>query len=163
MEKLELYRAYFEDEIEYYENQLKKFETNGKCSFNFWTGFFGMSWFMYRKMYLQAIIIAIILFIISIISAIFLQLYNTNDSTNETYNFLIIYIISFITLGFIGNTSYIKKSIKVVNEFINKNGQGDINPAVIKNIKNLGGTSFTSAIIFIVGMYILQMIIKYLL
>jgi len=149
MEKLELYRAYFEDEIEYYENQLKKFETNGKCSFNFWAGFFGMSWFVYRKMYLQAIIIAIVLFIISIISAIFLQLYNTNDSSNETYNILIIYIISFITLGFIGNTSYIKKSIKVVNEFINKNGQEDINPAVIKNIKNQGGTSFTSVMLAI--------------
>ena len=163
MEKIELFRAYFTDEIDYYENQLKKYEKDGICSFNFWAGFFGMTWFVYRRMYVQTFVIAVVLFIFAIISAMFLQIFNPNDSSNETYNFVIIYILSFVILGFIGNASYMKKSIKIVDRFSNRYGLENIDQSLKKSLKKQGGIDFISAIIFVVGMSIFQAIIKYLL
>lgn len=160
MERLDLFKAYFTDEVDYYLNQLNKYEKHGRCSFNFWAGFFGMTWFVYRKMYIQTLVIAIVIFILAFITGILLGIYNPDGYSNETSVMIILYPVSFVSLGFIGNTAYMKKSIQVVDGFIAKHGLENIDISLKNSLKQKGGITLIGTVIFILGMGLLQFLLK---
>lgn len=160
MERLDLFKAYFTQESKYYAEKLEKFENGLRYSFNFWAGFFGLVWFLYRKLYTQAVIIFIVNLVLSIVSKLILSLLNPYDSSNDIYSLLIIGVLSFVILGFIGNLLYLGKSIKAIDNFIKQHGIENIDNSMMNKIREKGGTSVASAMIFSGFMVFTQIIIK---
>lgn len=161
MERIDLFKAFYTQKSKYYADQLEKFEQGERLSFNFWAGFFSVTWFIYRKMYKQAIIIFLIILALTIISAVILQLINPYDSSNEVYVKIFFYIFDFVVLGFIGNKLYISKSIKSVESFINEHGLENVDNSLMNKLRAKGGTSIVNALIFEVIMILIQIIAKY--
>ena len=160
MDRIDIFKAFFTQDSKYYSGKLEKFEHGEKYSFNFWAGFFGLTWFIYRKMNIQAVVIFFILFVLTLISAVIFQLLNPYDKSNGLYTMLIIWVLSFVILGFIGNNLYLKKSIQAVNNFINENGLENIDNSMINKIRKIGGTSMMNALIIVGVMILIQIIIK---
>jgi len=57
MDDVTLYEAYFQKSKSYYLNRLDWYLKGQKYSFNLFAFLFGLFWFMYRKMYLEAAVI----------------------------------------------------------------------------------------------------------
>jgi hypothetical protein len=118
MQKIDLYKEYFTHEKEYYAEKLVDFEQGKKYSFNFWAGFLGLTWFCYRKMYLQSVVIFIITGIFAVVTAIAISIINPFNVGNVLYSQFVIWPLSFIVLGYLGNYLYLRKSMKVVDEYV---------------------------------------------
>jgi len=146
MDKIDLFRAFYTQSSKYYADKLDKFDNGKKYSFNFWAGFLGIVWFCYRKMYLQGFIIFLVAVFIAIITKLLISLINPNDLSNALYNQFLNWILSFVILGFLGNVLYIKKSKKVVGEFISKHDLENIDNSKVNILREKGGTSVTAAI-----------------
>lgn len=52
----DLYEAYYQKGSEYYIQRLERFESGRRFFFHTYSAVFGLSWFLYRKLYLPAII-----------------------------------------------------------------------------------------------------------
>ena len=160
MTKNELFNAFFTQESAYYTDKLVKSELGSKYSFNFWAGFLGLIWFCYRKMYLQAIIIFLINIALALIAAALILFFIPDNAFILPYNQALIWILSFFILGFIGNTLYIKKSKKIVVEFISDRKAEDIHITMIKELRKKGGTSLTAAFICAGTMILITILTK---
>ena len=160
MERIDLFKAYFTQESSYYTDKLEKFNQGKRFTFNFIAGFLGVIWFFYRKMYIQGIIIFLATFVLAILTAIILSLINPGDISNTQYNLVITSIISFVILGFIGNTLYIKKSQKIVSDFVSKYHLLNIDNLNTNELREKGGTSYTAALVCAGILIILQLISK---
>jgi hypothetical protein len=161
MERIELFKAYFTQESKYYADKLERIEQGKKTTFNFWAGFLGLIWFFYRKMYVQGFIILLSTLFLAFIIGIIIAILNPYDISNVLYNQIIMWILSFVTLGFIGNRLYINKSRKIISEFILKYDHDleKIKSSMADELRLKGGTSLSSALIC-AGILILFQIIS---
>jgi hypothetical protein len=160
MKRIDLFKAFFTQESKYYIDKLDKFEQGKKYSFNFWAGFLGVIWFCYRKMYIQGLIVFLSALTLATITGILISLFNPYDESNIQYNQFINWIISFIILGFICNTLYIKKSKKTLDEFISKHDLENFDNSKVNELREKGGTSLIYALICAGLMIFLQILPK---
>lgn len=100
MKDYDLYKAYFYNDSEYYLRKLEKIDNKEYFTFNIYAFFFGIFWFIYRKMYAEAAIIAVVAFLIS-------QLTESN---------LLISILVGSCFGFLGDHIYIAKATRIVQK-----------------------------------------------
>jgi hypothetical protein len=156
MQKIDLYKEYFTHEKEYYAEKLMDFEQGKKYSFNFWAGFLGLTWFCYRKMYVQSVVIFILTGIFAVVTAIAISIINPFNVGNVLYSQFVIWPLSFIVLGYLGNYLYIKQSMKVVDPYMNNQTTEFADPIKVEEIKKKGGTSMTSALICVALLILLQ-------
>jgi hypothetical protein len=158
MEKVDLFKAFFTQEGNYYADKLYKYEHGTKYSFNFWAGFLGLIWFCYRKLYVQAIVILLLTFVLAIVTTFVISFLIPDEQIIAPYNNAIIWTLSFFILGFVGNTLYIKKSKEVVEDFISKREIENINITMTAELREKGGTSITAALVCAGIMIALQII-----
>jgi len=144
MHRIELYKSFFTHEGDYYVEKLDRFEKGEKYTFNFWAGFLGLTWFCYRKMYKQSIYIFVATSIFAVATGFTIAVINPYNVGNVLYSQFVVWPLSFIVLGFLGNNLYLKQSMKVVDELIITE-----KPDMIKTeeLRKKGGTSMTSALI----------------
>jgi hypothetical protein len=158
MQKIDLYKEYFTHEKEYYAEKLVDFEQGKKYSFNFWAGFLGLTWFCYRKMYLQSVVIFIITGIFAVVTAIAISIINPFNVGNVLYSQFVIWPLSFIVLGYLGNYLYLRKSMKVVDEYVTNQNLEKADPIKVDELRKKGGTSMTSALICVALLILLQLL-----
>jgi hypothetical protein len=147
MERTDLFKAFFTEESKYYSDKLDKYEQGTKYSFNFWAGFLGLIWFSYRRLYVQAIVLLVLTFVLSIITALVLWLIIPDEQLIAPFNNAIIWTLSFVILGYLGNAMYLKKSKKIVEDFISKNDIENISSSMTSELREKGGTSMTAALV----------------
>jgi len=158
MEKVDLFKAFFTQESKYYADKLDQYEHGTKYSFNFWAGFLGLIWFCYRKLYVQAIVILLLTFVLAIVMTFVITFLTSDEKIITPFSNAIIWILSFLILGLVGNTLYIKKSKKVVEDFISKREIENINITMTAELREKGGTSMTAALVCAGIMIALQII-----
>ncbi len=147
MERIDLFRAFFTEESDYYADKLEKYEQGTKYSFNFWAGFLGPVWFCFRKLYVEALVLFLLTFVLSSITAVVLWLIIPNEQIIVPFSTAFITIISFVILGYLGNTLYLKKSKKIVEDFISENDIENINNSLTSELREKGGTSMAAALV----------------
>jgi len=146
MERIEVYKAYFFDDTSYYAKVFEEHEQGKKFTFNFSAGFFGVCWFLYRKMYLEGFIIWIILVLLGfIIDSIVASFGIINHGLNSMLSNLISLPISFLTLSFLGNYFYIRKSQRIVETFLSTHNLEQLESKDIAKLGLKGGTSYFAA------------------
>lgn len=147
MERIEVYKEYFFDDTSYYANVLEEHEQGKKITFNFSAGFFGVCWFLYRKMYLEGFIIWIILVLLGfIIDQIIATFGIVNSGYSNLLSNLISIPISFLSLSFLGNYFYIRKSHRIVEPFLSNHTLEDLESEDIAKLGQKGGTSYFAAL-----------------
>ena len=160
MERIDLFKAFYTQESKYYADKLDKYEQGAKYSFNFWAGFLGLIWFCYRKLYVQAIVLFLLTFVLATITGIVLWLIIPDKQLIASYNNAILWTLSFVILGFLGNALYIKKSKKIVEDFISKNEIENIQNSMTSELREKGGTSTTAAIVCVGILAVLHILSK---
>jgi len=147
MQRIDLYKEYFTYEKDYYAEKLVNLEQGKKYSFNLWAGLFGLIWFCYRKMYIQSVVIFIINSIFAVATAIAISIINPFNVGNYLYSQFVIWPLSFVVLGFLGNYLYLKKSMKVVDRIASGDDFQKYETDKITEIREKGGTSMVSALV----------------
>jgi len=133
----ELYEIFFQERKDYYLDKLSKYEKGKKLIFNYSTLLFGLFWFLYRKMYLEAIIIYLFITLETLFEDLYLKQLIGEE---ETIIFKIIFTLIFlICMGFSGNLLYLKKAERIINK--SKEKYPDFEEQKNFVIKK-GGTSF---------------------
>jgi len=160
MERIDLFKAFYTQESKYYADKLDKYEQGIKYSFNFWAGFLGLIWFCYRKLYVQAIVLLLLTFVLSILTVLMLWLIIPDEQIIAPFNKAIIWSLSFVILGYLGNALYLKKSKKIVEDFISKNDIENINNSMTSELREKGGTSMTAALVCAGILIALQLLSK---
>lgn len=137
---IDLYRAYFGKDADYYLERLEKFNNGNKFIFNGYAFFFGILWFAYRKMYVEAIaIFGGIIFIEILINIIF----NIENSNIDRFSGILYGLIT----GFIANYLYISKAKRIVEKVKNENDLSHDEP--ISYLSKEGGTSWAAVFVAI--------------
>ncbi len=131
---------------EYYHTKKDEIEGGNLVSFNFGAMIFGLSWFVYRKMYLPFLIFASFTLMESSIAV---YCYRENIVTHKQmniydYSMTIIYALFF---GLIGNFLYIKHCKIKIDKISNK---GLTNENLNLTLRDQGGTSLIGAIISLI-------------
>ncbi len=107
-------------------------------------------------MYLHAVIIFIISSFLIYIPALILGLTVdyadavANQSTYKLYCKLISYLISFLTLGFIGNFLYLKKAHRIVTNFISHKEIENLTANDLNSLREKGGVDIRTIIIIVI-------------
>lgn len=162
MERIEVYKAYFFDDTTYYANALNKYEQGKKFTFNFSAGFFGVCWLLFRKMYIEGFIFWIVFILLgSLIDYLTTLLGINSNSVSNLLSQFIFLIISFVTLSFIGNYLYIRKSQRVVQAYLSKHNMEELDSTDLAKLGLKGGTSYFAA--FIPVMILAAFVLFYLL
>lgn len=150
----ELYENYFQENADYYINQMKKFNQRGRCSFSIPAFFLGFFWMAYRKMYIHVLIITGI-----IIAETYIEeaLYEYGFISFETYEAIdaISRIAWAIAIGFLANRLYITKSQKVINRIMEEHSDKEHR---IQALTKKGGTSLLGPILLLVGIVLIVML-----
>lgn len=133
----ELFENFFQEKKDYYLEKLDFYQHGKKVTFNYTTFIFGLFWFLYRKMYLEAFIIYSFIALESIAEQLLLpQLIGYDNSL--IFN-IVSTVMILVIVGFTGNVLYIKKSIRLVDKA--KKATQDIDEQKAWIYKK-GGTSF---------------------
>ena len=150
----ELYENYFQENADYYINQMKKFNQRGRCSFSIPAFFLGFFWMAYRKMYLHVLIITGIVIVEGFIEE---ALYEYGFISIETYEAidLVSRIAWGIAIGFLSNRLYIMKSQKAVNRIMKEHSDKEYR---IQALTKKGGTSLVAPVLLLVGIVLLIML-----
>lgn len=111
---IELFENFFQEKKDYYLEKLELYRQGIKITFNFTALIFGLFWFLYRKMYLEAAIIYSFIVVESMGEQIFLPQLIGQD--NSFIFSIISTVMIFLIVGFTGNVLYIKKSLRVVHK-----------------------------------------------
>ncbi|MCC6723153.1 MAG: DUF2628 domain-containing protein [Saprospiraceae bacterium] len=109
-EDIELYEAFFQKSKSYYLDKLMRFNTGQEYRFNFFAFLFGLFWFVYRKMYVEAFIIIAFIIIEGLVEELVVP-----ESLSKVANIIATLAISTIT-GFLGNNLYIRKAHRTIIE-----------------------------------------------
>jgi hypothetical protein len=165
MDRKDLIGAYFLTNSKYYLDKFEKFENGEKFTFNFWAGFFGIIWFVYRKMYKQAVIIYLLNLVLTIFFVLFfpMLIYSNSirfDNSFRTIYNLIVYAISFIVLGFISNNLYNQKVKLIVDNFIDNKGLEKLSNSDLDILRLQGGVNMNGAIFISVILFVIQIIAR---
>ncbi len=109
---IELFEVYFQKSKVYYTEKLQRFNNGEKYTFNVTAFFFGIAWFLYRKMYVEAVAIFGILILETVFDELFINQYGTQTTVK-----LVSLIINIITAGLVGgmaNYLYFTKANKII-------------------------------------------------
>jgi hypothetical protein len=145
MEQLDLFKAYFNEETDYYVEKLMRFQNGQKYSFNFWAGFLGIIWLAYRKMYREAGIILVVILLAGFLLRSVLSSFNPASLSNSRIADTILSIVYFIIIGITGNYLYLSKVNKIVNDYISSNQIEIIGCNHIDELSHKGGTNLFAA------------------
>jgi len=143
----ELYKNYFQENSDYFIEQMERFNERGKYSFSVAAFFLGVFWMAYRKMYLHILIILGIIYAETFIEELLL---NLNIISNGTYELIdkLSMLVWGIIIGSLSNRLYISKSQKIVSKILKENSNDEqINELIIQK----GGTSWIAPLILIFG------------
>ncbi|MCW3108308.1 MAG: hypothetical protein JWQ09_2814 [Segetibacter sp.] len=108
----ELYSAYFKKDSEYYLNRLERYKNGDKYVMNGYAFFFGIFWFMYRKMYFEALIICMIIIAEGILEDQITA--NLDAGTNKIIG-TITNIAVAVVISLFANSLYINKAERTIN------------------------------------------------
>ena len=141
---LELFELYFQKNKDYYIERLARFNEGQKFTFNVFAFFFGIFWFIYRKMYLQAVIITFLLF-----AEAFLEEIMLDDFEYKTEKFIEILfpIILAGVIGSIGNYLYLNKAKKIIQRSTARYNGDELR----KIIKRKGGVSYSFLVVLAIA------------
>ncbi|WP_338813563.1 DUF2628 domain-containing protein [Bernardetia sp. Wsw4-3y2] len=147
-----LFELFFHKSKEYYIDKLISYQKGQKFTFNVFAFLFGLFWFIYRKMYLQAFVILLIVVGEGFLEVLFFP--DMDESTINTVNVVMTILIATIT-GFMGNYLYIKHAERVIT-----NAQQKYNDTeqIHKIVKRKGGVSY---LVFIILAGIIALIFLY--
>ncbi len=147
---IELYKSFFQKRDDYYLEKLDKYYQGKKFTFNYATLIFGIFWFLYRKMYIEAIIIYSLISLESLFENLFLKRLIGEERT--VIFSLCVTVLFIITTGFSGNLLYLKKAMRIVSkakkkypDFENQNSY----------VAKKGGTSFIVISIVIISLVLI--------
>ena len=143
--EIELYEEFFQKRKSYYLDKWAKLRNGQKFSFNVFAFLFGLFWFMYRKMYIEAIIVFVAIIAESFLEELILT-NNIGQDTRKVISIVGIIVIATI-IGFLGNYFYLRKAdriIQVAKKKYTDNEQQKI------FLKKKGGISFIFLIIILV-------------
>jgi hypothetical protein len=152
----DFFEIFFGESGEYYLGKLDQNEQGKRINFNLPAFFFGIFWFLYRRMYLQAFIILAFIYIYSIIEQFLWgnYLYNSDFATG-------IYLIDSLLFasftGFFGNWIYINHAKRKIRKLLTKFESDEL--LLKKNLKKAGGTSHVWVLLglcLIIVIYILN-------
>jgi len=151
MDKWEKYRIFIGERADYYIERFKKFEeTGGAVSWNWAAFFLGVVWMFYRKMYIYAVLIFTALIFLGALIAVF----------SPGNNLLAFGLQLWVWFGFgaFGNYLYyifVKNRVsQIERSYPDENEQ---RTALAKS----GGTSLPSAVLFVIVIFLVQMLLYY--
>jgi len=152
--ELKNYELYFGTRKDYFIPKLIDFEKGKRISFNIGPFFFGIFWFLYRRLYIHSLIIFII-----VIFELFIErqlLKRIGNSQNAEITLRIIWLlVSGIILGYLGIYFFLKQSKKKIENIMNSSIDEFLK---IKRLKKSGSGNWIlvlSTIIVLIVMIIL--------
>ena len=160
MEQLDLFKAYFKEETDYYVEKLMRFQNGQKYSFNFWAGLLGITWFAYRKMYREALIILVVGLLAGFLLISFLSFFNPTTLSNIRTANTILSIVYFIIIGITGNYLYLSKVNRIVNDYISSNQIEIIGYNHIDELRHKGGTNLFAAGVCFVLLFLVPLFFR---
>jgi hypothetical protein len=105
-------KAYFLIQSDYYFEKYKSYKSGDKIIFNVWPFLFGIFWFLYRKLWLEAFVILLLYLIIYTLNT------GIAEPDNEWLVNSLFNIIIATGLGFSGNYFYLKNAEKKVQSVL---------------------------------------------
>ena len=144
----DIFANYFQENADYYLEQMEGFKERGRYSFSGSAFFLGIFWMAYRKMYLQ---IAIIFGLIYAETFIGEMLRNLNVISFDAYEIIdkLSMLIWGIVIGSISNRLYISKSQKTVKKILDENTNQE---QIIELLSKKGGINWIAPFILLVGL-----------
>lgn len=144
MEDDKLYAAYFKKDIDYYLNAIERDRNGSTYFFNVYAFFFGIFWFMYRKMYRESCIIILVIVVEGYLEDKF------TASMSETA-IKVVSRISTIAIGIIvsmlANAIYIRKAENVIGKAKQELTDQEV---LISHLQQKGGVSYRFLIIVLI-------------
>lgn len=134
-----LYDAFFQKETAYYHAKLERFNNGDKYMFNLAAFVFGITWMLYRKMYIEAAVLFGIIFFEGLVEQLLF-------GSNSEYQFisLIINLVTAFAFGTLANFFYLQKAKRAVEhtkvQFSNQEER-------IGFLKKTGGTNTLAFVI----------------
>ena len=107
-EDQELFETYFKRSKSYYLDRWIKFKDGQKITFNVFAFLFGLLWFIYRKMYIEALVLSTVILGEGILEILILP-----EDAGSTTNIMATILIA-TGAGLLGNYFYFRKAEKVV-------------------------------------------------
>ncbi len=150
-----LYEQFFQRSRSYYLNKVDSYNSGRKITFNLAPFIFGFSWFIYRKMYLEAGIVFAILILQVIIEEALLS--STLNTIIQKSISSCISIIIWAATGFLGNYLYISKAKRIIAQ------TADL-PEIEqeKILSKKGGVSLLIPIVLIGAYILLALFVNYI-
>jgi Protein of unknown function (DUF2628) len=132
----DLFSDFFQQDAPYYIDKVIRYRADEKFTFNVWAFFFGIFWFLYRRLYLEAGIIIVILAAISLFENLFLVKLVSPQAFTQiglSINISVAFVQSMLA-----NFLYVRKAERVVIE----SDASSNNEAVVQRlIVSKGGVS----------------------
>jgi hypothetical protein len=137
----ELFEAFFRKQTAYYNEQLERFNSGEKYTFNVAAFFLGMAWMLYRKMYVEALVLFGILFFEGFFERLLI------GDNGPKFISIIINLITAFSIGTLSNYFYLQKAKRCVelakSKFIDNQERIDF-------LKKKGGTNLLLLIVVLV-------------
>lgn len=137
MNQIQQYENFFQESSPYYLEKLNLFEKGKKFTFNYAAFFFGVFWFLYRRMYLEALLIYSFFFVEGCFEKFFLAPIIGVEQTKLVGYIITIFML--IIIGFWGNLLYLNKAKKTIEKAEEKFPEYEQQK---KYLSKKGGTSF---------------------
>ncbi|WP_375560990.1 DUF2628 domain-containing protein [Bernardetia sp. OM2101] len=139
-----LFELFFHKSKEYYIDKLISYQKGQKFTFNAFAFLFGLFWFTYRKMYVQALVILLILGIEGFLEVLLFP--DMDETTINNVNIFMTILIATIT-GFTGNYLYIKHAERIIENTQKKYNDTE---QIYEIVKRKGGVSYLVFIILVI-------------
>jgi len=143
--------AYFDRQADYYLAKYKAYHAGDKFTFNIGSFFFGLFWFLYRKLFIEFAAIVGILIGSSIVEVLIFAALGLGEDASQAFDILLIFIFN-TAYGFIGNYLYIRKADKRISAIL---ASTDNEHERISLLQKKGGTSPAPFIVIIVGVIVI--------
>lgn len=140
-----LYEAYFQKGKPYYLNRLDRYLKGQQYSFNPFAFLFGLFWFMYRKMYIEAVVVLLAMMVEGFLESLILP-ENIGREKEQLVSIISTIVIATI-IGFVGNYFYFRKAGKVIEKAKMKFAGSE---EQISFLKERGGVSYFFLVIILV-------------
>ncbi|MDR2954899.1 MAG: DUF2628 domain-containing protein [Prevotella sp.] len=112
IEDRDLYKTYFNDD-QYYIEKFEKYRNGKRFSFNIWPFLFGLYWFLYRKMNLEAFII----YVVYLVGGFILYFRVFTPISSSRFYILPIVLFFNLILGYLGNYLYLRKAERQIKNY----------------------------------------------
>lgn len=153
-ENIDYYQSFFGSNYEYWTKEAVQLEMQGKTSFNLYAFFFGLFWFLYRKMFREVVVIVLVVMAVRYLEAV-LILNEIVAKENELVLSMCTTLGLSSLFGLFANKLYLRHCHLQVTQIL----AGDMEAnAKIEVLKNKGGISYISPIILLILMIVVNTI-----